>query len=410
MHALGSSILVGFVVAAISACGGDSRTNRQAGGGAGGKAEAGTGALDEGGAGEARGGSGNEPSEEGGDGGTSAGTAAAGEGASGGSSGSSGSSGSGGTPGAGGGGVAGGGAPAGGAAPMAGAGGAGGAGGASLMDPPPNCQSVRQFEDAETCNYEYKCDGRTHFDSCRRDVDGTWACECGTFSTSSRYFEIEGVEGLEACGVIARVCESELTLSPTRTCRTKERIVEGGTCLAHAACGYAVDLRPDLLIRAVEHYRSQCEPAKDTYFWDGGFDCSCEGGAFDRERFLLTAPSIEDVCEPMLGFCTAEEPPVFTGRVCADGESYGTVDQLCPMGQDCRGCVMSQECGKTSDIARDVSILGEFDLMYRHVVCRPEQGELQCTCETYPEGLYSDPSVPSAIVNLCKESRDVCAR
>jgi hypothetical protein len=402
MHALGSSILVGFVVTAISACGGDSRTNRQAGGGTGGKAEAGTGAIDEGDAGDGRGGVENDPIEDGGDGGTSAGTAAAGESASGGNSGTSGTSGAGGT--SGGAGVAGGGAPAGGAVSMA------GAGGVSLMEPPPNCQAVQQFEDAETCNYEYKCDGRTHFAGCRRDVDGTWACECGTFSTSSRYFEIEGVEGLAACGVIARVCESELTMSPTRTCRTKERSVDSGTCLAHAACGYALDFRPDVLIRAVEHYRSQCKPAEDTYFRDGGFHCSCEGGAFDRERYLLTAPSVEEVCEPMLGFCTAEEAPVFSGRVCADGEPSGTVEQTCPMNPDCQGCVMSQECGKTFDIARDVTMLGEFDLQYQGIVCRPEQGELHCSCEPYPEGLYSDPSVPLAIVNLCKESREVCSR
>jgi hypothetical protein len=406
-----SRVLSGVFVAALSACGGDSQVNSPVGAGAKNMVDAGAGPI----AGDA----GAEPGVggEGGDagvaarggsseGGTSAagaapntgGTAAtAGAGASSGGTSSGGTS-SGGTSS---GGTSNGGTSNGGTSAMA------GAGGAVLMEPPPNCQSVRQSADAESCEYEYTCDALTHFDSCRRESDGLWACDCGTFSTPTRYFEVEGVEGLEACGLIARICESDdVPVSPTRACRAKEASVEGGTCSASATCGNALMLDAGVLVRAVEHYRSECEPALDAYF--SGFRCTCGGGALDRESHLAIAPSLDDVCEPLLGICTDEELPVFADRVCGEAESSGSVDQICPVGEDCRGCTLPQLCGTSAQIARDVSLVNLDEALYRYVICRPEEGALQCTCEMSTEGLYGDDSVPQEILAVCSESREVC--
>jgi hypothetical protein len=392
-----SSVLIGFLVTALSACGGDSQKNLPAGAGAQTMTDAGAGFM----GGEA----GAEPGEGGAGG--NAGAAARGGVGAGGTSAEGGALNTGGASGAGAGsggrssgGTSSGGASSGGTTSMS------GAGGAVLMEPPPNCESVRQSADPESCDYEYTCDALTHFDSCRRESDGVWACDCGTFSTPTRYFEVEGVEGLEACGLIARICESEVPVSPTRTCRAKEASVEGDTCSARASCGSALLLDAGVLVREVEHYGSECEAAEDTYF--SGFRCSCAGGAFDRESHLVSAPSIDDVCEPMLGLCTDEELPDFSDPICADAAPYGSVDQVCPVGEDCRGCTMSQMCGTSAQIARDVSLVNLDDALYRYVICRPEEGELQCTCETSTEGLYGDDSVPQEILDVCGESREVC--
>jgi hypothetical protein len=282
------------------------------------------------------------------------------------------------------------------------------AGAGPLMDAPPNCQSVRQAEDAETCAFEYTCDKRTHYDSCSRDSDGGWACECGTFSTPTRYFELEGIEGLAACGLIAHICESDVPVSTLRTCRTKEGGVEDGTCWARATCGYALDLGPDIAGRIVEEYRSACEPTDYWAFTEGGFSCSCRGGAFDRELYLLTAPSIDTLCKPMLDFCTAEQPPVYTDRVCGASEPSGVVEQACPMDPDCQGCVMTLACGPAAPLEPGVSIVGLGDSPYRSVACRPDQGELQCTCETVVDGVYGDESVPAATLERCRDALAVC--
>jgi hypothetical protein len=422
MHAIRSSIVTGLVALAAVACG-DSKKGQPAGGGAPSQAEAGSGAIGDGEAGAESGGAGAPPLDTGGSAGAAGSGAAGGAGTNGGGTPSAGSAGEGPAAGANGGGASSGGASSGGVssggasnggASNGGASSGGtspvaGAGGLQLIEPPPGCQSVRQLDDAERCEFEYKCDGRTHFDNCTVDIDGVWACECGTFSTALRYFELEGVAGLEACSVIARICESEPTVSPTTTCRTKERAADDSTCSAHATCGNAVDAGPGLLVRAVEHFRTRCELTNDPYYWPGTLRCSCEGGAFDRDRYQLTAPSPEEGCDSLLDFCVAGEEPVVSGRLCSDGVSGGIVEQACPSNPACQGCAMSQQCTETSSIGREVSLIGLGDQWYRSVVCRPQDGELQCSCETTVEGIYGDETVPAEILDLCTESREVCA-
>jgi hypothetical protein len=283
-----------------------------------------------------------------------------------------------------------------------------GAGGTSLMDAPPNCQAVRQSADTDSCSFEYTCDQLTHFDDCSRGSDGVWECECGTFSSDTQHFELENVGALEACGLIAQACESTPTLSPTRTCRNLEHVVDTGTCSDHGTCGYALDLGPGITARAVDHYWAKCKPTQDYYFNDG-FDCSCVGGALNLDSYLVSAPSIDEVCQPMLGFCTAEADPVPTGRICADAPPSGVVEQMCPSNRNCQGCMMGVECGTTATIGDGVSIIEPSVSADRAVVCRRQQGQpLHCTCPTTSEGLYSDSTVPMDVLDVCSQSGDLC--
>jgi hypothetical protein len=404
MHAIGAVVLVALAAAVSSACGGDSQKSPPARARAGGTAESGAGPVEAGGAGAEDAGAGTGAVDDGGDGGTAA---RGGADALGGSGGSGGTASEGGRPAAGSGPAAG--SSGGGGAPNGGTSSIAGAGGATLIEPPPNCLSVRQSEDADSCSFEYTCAARTHFDSCRRKNDRIWACECGTFSTPTRYFEVEDAAGLEACGVTARACESEVTVSSTRICSLDERVVDGGSCSAKATCGNELELGSGPVVRAVEYFATKCAPSTSEFFAAGGFDCSCEGGVYDRAYQLVMAPSIDDACEPLLEFCMAEEPPVYQGAICGVGEPWGSIEQVCPSDEaDCQGCVMTQECRKGAPIDRDVSLVGLEGFDYRSIVCRPNAGELGCSCETTVEGLYSDPTVPAAILDVCRESRELC--
>ena len=414
-NATNFGILVGFVAAAIVACG-DTKKN-SADDGAGGSG--GSGAIPVGGnAGAADGGTGPGAADAGGNAGTAMGGGAGSTGT-GGASTSTSTTAAGGTAAAGapptdgsGGDAAGGGTSIGGTSTMS------STGTIDLMEPPANCEAVSQSEGADTCSYEYRCDGRTHFDSCRREAGGTWGCDCGTFSTASRNFEIEGLEGLEACGVIARICESDdVPVSPERTCRAKESSVEDDTCAARATCGSDLDLTDfddlaeGIVVREVQSYRSDCEPVVADYglFIDGFFDCSCDSDALGHDDYLLSGASIDDLCEPLVWFCTTDEEPAFaTERVCEYYQPSGIVEQTCPTDPECQGCALSQECRTTAPIDEGVSIVNRGDSEYRTVVCRPEQGELHCACQNTLNGVYSDETVPSDILEVCSESRELC--
>jgi hypothetical protein len=405
MQASSSFVVVTLLAVAFTACGGDTRKKSAAAGGGPGSAAAGMGALDQADAGAEAAGAGNGSTEEAGRGGASAPGGAGGVATTGGSSGASNSGGrlaAGAGPAAGSGGA---GAPAGGG-PGAGTSSMGGADNGTVIEPPPDCASVSQSKTADTCSYEYACEGRSHFDSCRREGDAAWACECGTFSTPTRYFELDGVEVQDACGVIARVCETDLPASPARTCTTKEQSVDGETCSAHATCGHALDLEPGIVVREVEHYRSKCKLA-DNYIEDA-YDCSCEGGVFDRGREVVTAPSIDDVCAPMLEYCTSGMKPAFNEPVCAYADPSGAVDPTCPTNTDCFGCLMYQECGKAGQLARDVAMVSFEDATHHYVVCLPDQGELDCSCRATNEGLYGDASISQAVLDVCRSARAVC--
>jgi hypothetical protein len=417
MHAISLGVLVGFVAAAIVACGGDSKKNPHAGDSTSGNAEAGAAGAEHGGAGPGEGGSGGKATVGGAGGGGTSG-ASTGTPSAGGVS----------TTGAGagadgiGGGTSSGGASTGGASTVTGTGGAStvtgtggastvtGTGGATLIDPPPNCESVRRSADAETCSYEYTCDARTHFDSCSRDDDGVWACECGTFGTAKRYFELEGVEALEACSVIAHVCESEdVPVSATRTCRPNDSsTVESGACSARASCGNELDLGNGIVARTVERYQSDCKPSQYSIYPDGSFDCTCASDASGSDNYLVTAPSIDDVCEPMVTVCTTEQEVVFSGRICGFSGPWGIVEQTCPSDPNCQGCASDRLCRRTAPIAPDVSIIDTDNVDARALICRREEGELRCTCPRMIEGVYGDETVPTEILDVCRESTAIC--
>jgi hypothetical protein len=376
--------------------------------------EAGASPIDNGDAGTEQGGAGPGVAEQGGNAGTAArggeGVGMSGDGNGTPSAGTSSVAGAGTAAGSSSGGAPSGGAPNGGAtaggAPSGGTTSVSGAGGAPAIEPPPNCQSASQSLDTDTCNYVYTCSTQTYFDDCSRDSDGVWNCQCGTFSSATHYFELEGVEALEACETIAHICQSDLSVSSTRTCRTLEQTADGSSCSAHATCGHALDLGPGIVARAVDQYRANCKPTSDYYFADA-MTCSCQGGAFDGSNYFVNATSLDVACEPMLGFCTAEEPPVFSGRVCGPLAPYGTVSDNCPAGQNCQGCVMAEECEQTDALTADVSILDQNNMAYQYVVCRPQQGQLHCACETPPDRT-GDPTVPAETLAMCSSASSVC--
>jgi hypothetical protein len=435
MNPIRSSVLVAFLATVVTACGGDSHRTTQSGTGARGTTDAGAGAVENAGAGADHGVAGTGLVEAGGNGGIAArggggaGTSGDGNGAT--SAGMSSAAAAGAAAGAGAGGAPNGGAPRGGApgggtrdggapnggAPRGGASAAGtssmsGAAGANLIDPPPNCQSTSQSADASSCSYDYTCDALTHFDDCHLDSGGVWSCECATFASITRYFEIEGVGALDACGTIARICESDVTASTTRTCRTLEQTADTGSCSAHATCGYALelDLGPGVVARTIDHYWSQCKPTTNYLFNGGnGFDCWCQGGAFDKDYNLVTAPSLDQVCGPVRDFCTAEKAPVFSGRVCGEAEPYGTVATSCPGAQNCQGCLMAEDCSSFASLAQGVSIIeDQQDNPTQNVVCRPQGSTLHCDCEANPTDLGRDPTVPTDTVQTCVKQRNVC--
>lgn len=399
MHASTLWVLIGFGAAALVGCGGASKKNphESGDGGAGGDPTA------TGNSGSAQGGSGSDAVAQGGGSGTTSGGGASSTSTTG--EANAGAAGAPAIDGSGGDGT--GGVSSGGATTMS------GTGGTDLVDPPPNCESVRQSEDADSCSYEYTCDGRTHFDSCRRESDGAWACECGTFSTAKRRFEIEGVTGVEACRVIAEVCEGEYPLSPTETCRAKESTADEETCSARVTCGHAIDLGPGIVARAVENIRAKCEPTQNQVLMGSGFDCRCSRDSSGDERYFLTAPAAGDICEPLVSFCRAEEAPVFSEEICSYGEPAGIVEWTCPADPTCQGCALSHECRGLAPIAPDVAILdlstsGE---QRQYIVCRPQEGELHCACqEDIGEGVYGDETVPSEVRDVCRESRELCPR
>jgi len=394
---------------AIVACGGDSKKNPHAGvGGGASTAEAGAGSGDgdggsdagdqggtvgptSGGAGGMSGGSSGTPSTSG----TSVG------GAAGASDGSGGDATDGGTSS---GGASSGGASTGGSSTVS------GTGGANLIEPPPNCESVSQSEDAESCAYEYRCDGRTHFDSCTLEVDGSWLCECGTFSTAARYFEIGGVEAMEACGVIARVCEGDYPTSPTQVCRLKESVVDGDTCASYASCGNELDLGPGIVARAIERRRSECKPVQYPLVAAGELECTCVSDSTGSDRYRVTAPSVGAACEPMLAVCLSQQPPTYPGQVCSLSEPSGIVEQVCPNDPACQGCSMYWTCYATAEIAEDVSLIDLDSGESRAVACRPDEGEMHCACyEQYIDGVYGDDTVPASVLDVCRESTIACA-
>lgn len=412
MQAIRSWVLVGSMAAALGACGGGAHKKPGAPRSGAGQAGTGTGAIDQGDAGADQGDAGqhgdagNGSAAEGGRGGT-AGMATRGGAGGGVTSGGAGS----GTTG-------GGGVPAGGRGPVAGSGGDGapsagwppaGAGGGTTIEPPPDCASVNQSVSADACSYEYTCEGRTHFDSCTRDTDGTWACECGTFADATRYFELTGVAAPDVCGAVARICErDDIPVSPTRTCVRKEHGVDGDTCASHATCGHVLEFEDGIVVREVEHYRAKCE-LEDNFIADA-YDCSCEGGAFNRERDMVTAPSVDEVCLPMLEYCTAEQTPTFTKPVCGYAAPSGAVDQACT-NATCGGCLMAQECGKAVELARNVEMVSFADAKYSYVVCLPKPaGDFTCTCRTTLEGLYGDATISQAVLDECRNAGAVCAR
>ena len=411
MHAIRSGSLM-WMIAVMTACGSDSRSSPQSHGGPGG--DVGTDAP-EGAGGGTSGGTGSTPNA-GGTSGTGAAPAADGSGGSASTtsasttsasttsaSTASASTASASTGGAASGGAASGGAASGSTSTLS------GIGGAPLMEPPPNCESVSQSEGAETCAYEYTCDGQTHFDSCQRDSDGVWACECGTFSTPKRYFEIEGVEALEACGMVARICERDEPVSPERTCRFAEPTVDEDLCSAEATCGNALDLGPDIVARKVAHYRSRCRPTPPAFSIGAEFMCSNDGDAVATELYRVTAPSIADVCAPMLEFGVREEPPTYVGQVCGFGLSSGVAEQGCPVDQVCQACLIEQQCSKTAQIEPDVTIISGEISLYRYVICRPEQGGASnCTCETDRNNWNNDSLVSWSVLEMCEERSDVC--
>lgn len=410
MYATSSGVLIGLVAVAIVACGGDSKKNHagvDSGGASTGEAGAGSGDGD--GGSDLGGGPGTQSSTGGS---TSAGGVPAAGGMSGGSSGTpstSGTSVSGasGAPDGIGGDASEGGSSSGGASttdtPAV-----SGTGGEDLIEPPLGCESVRQSEDAESCSYEYKCDGRTHFDSCTLEIDGSFTCECGTFSSSTRYFEIGGVETMEACSVIARVCESEVPTSPTQVCRLKESVVEGDTCTSYASCGYELDLGPGIVARTIERRRAQCKPVYPLVA-DVELDCSCVSDSAGSEGYRVIAPSAGAACEPMLGVCLAQQSPVYAGRACALTDPSGIVEQTCPNDPACQGCAMSWTCWATAEIADNVSIIDTNTGESRAIACRPEEGELHCACyDQYLEGVYGDETVPASVLDVCRETTVTC--
>ena len=409
MHAISSGVLIGFVVMAAVACGGDSKKDPLAGigGSATTTAEAGAGSGDDGGdGGSDHGGAGPGGATQ-----TGATTTAGGMPGAGGSATSTGGTsvaGAGGAPEGSGGDAPDGSVTSGGA--TSGASTTSSTGGMDLIEPPPGCESVSQSEDADSCAYQYKCDGRTHFDSCTLEADGSWSCECGTFSTPTRYFEIGGVEALEACSTIARVCEGEYPVSPTRVCRPKETVVEGDTCKSHATCGNEIDLGPGIVARAVERRRSECKPVQYHIDGEGEFDCSCVSDTTGHDDYRVAAASVDAVCEPMLAFCLAEAPPTFSGGLmCSTWSPIGIVEQECQEDPECQGCTSGRTCRETAPIAEGVSIIDLGNPRSRSVACRPEDGELSCYCYNGAiEGVYSDYTVPGSVLDVCKESIDIC--
>jgi len=297
-----------------------------------------------------------------------------------------------------------GGAPSGGTSSLA------GAGGATSIEAPANCQSTSQSTDASTCNYVYGCGGQAHFDDCSLDSDGVWSCDCGTFATPTRYFEIEGVNALDACGTIARVCEaSDLNVSSTQTCRTLERTNDGSACSAHDTCGYAVGLNfPDgVVVRLVEHYRASCNRTQDIYMTDSQFRCSCEGAEANGFGTLTSAPSVDVVCDPFIQYCRSDQNPTYSGRVCGYGAPSGNVEQSCPMNVNCQGCSIGQECAMTAPIGNGVSLIDDAHATEHTIDCVSQNGKLRCVCDS-TDALYYDSTVPQSVLDVCSGMLDVC--
>lgn len=384
MHPLvRSTVLVGLVVLVMSACGGEARKNRgMSGAGAGsGNTEAGAGPAGEGGHagtdGPARGGGANATAGEGG----AQGTPSTG-GASGGSTGSGGRD------------------AVSGGAPSAGADGMSDAGEPSSPELPPRCEAVRQLERSGECEYEFTCDKETHFAGCQLESDGVWRCHCGTFSTATRYFELEGVAGLDACVATARVCVSDVVPDETRTCR-RGPANDSASCPTHAICGYDLDLElgPGITARAVEFYVVDCEPD-----WDAGaegpFLCSCWGGALDRETYRVIGPSMEGVCDSMLDLCVDEEPPVFPDReTCRDLSADYSED----------GCMVRNDCQLAVEIGGGASITRSWS---RSVFCEPPATPNDMPrCQCFDDGSYFvfesslTPSEPGA----CEPKLELCS-
>ncbi len=285
-----------------------------------------------------------------------------------------------------------------------------GAGGAIAIKAPRGCRSTSQSADAATCNYVYDCGGQTHFDDCRLDSGGAWSCDCGTFSSNTRYFEIEGVDALDACGTIARVCESgDLSVSPTKTCRTLERTNDGSSCSAHDTCGNAVDfdLPEGVVVRAIDHYRASCKPTTTVYVTDTPFRCSCQGAEAGGYGALTSAPSVDDVCDPFIQFCREDQDAAYTDRVCGYGPAYGLVEQACPGDPKCQGCSIAQECALAAPLGNGVSIIDEQNATTHSIDCVPKQGALHCVCDSM-DAVYGDDTVPESVLDVCSASLTVC--
>jgi hypothetical protein len=226
---------------------------------------------------------------------------------------------------------------------------------------------VSQSTDGKQCNYEFSCDATSHFTTCRLDSDGTWACECATFSSTSRVFEIDGVEGIEACGVTARACVGEVAASETTICKRKEQSSDDDSCSAHDTCGPDLYLDPGVRVRAVEPYSSRCE-LEDLPSLGEVTRCWCEGGALEYRSYTVRGPSIDEACGLMIGFCTGEKGPTVSAPETCDEE---------PPTSDGNICSLTQRCEESVEIGMGVSLTRAWD---RAVQCEPLNGGSLCYC------------------------------
>jgi hypothetical protein len=265
------------------------------------------------------------------------------------------------------------------------------------MDPPPNCQSVSQSGDAQQCSYEFSCDAQTHFTNCSLETATRWACECGTFSGPSKHYEIEGVESLEACGLIASACMTEMPAVGPVTCEQRERTADASTCGARDTCGTALDLGPNITARAVDEYRSSCSPGQSVLFPQGGYSCTCEGGALDRREWAVGGPALEDVCGPMVEFCVKEMSPDRSGtEKCAD-ESLAS--------SSASDCGLLQYCGWPVDLGDGVTLM---TISERDTTCQQQNGVWQCGCVYNGESLYFDANVTAQSPDICRTIAPMC--
>ncbi|MDQ2644012.1 MAG: hypothetical protein M3020_09370 [Myxococcota bacterium] len=373
---------------AVAACGGETSGGLFEGAGAAGAANSGAGGADQASSGGA------------GDAGRHAGTAGEASGAVAGRSNSGGASGGAQTAGSGGKGTQAGGASGG---VRSGAGGSAGippttaTGGRSpsLMDAPGSCEPVSQSSTDQQCNFEFNCEGKTNFASCDRQEDGSWACDCGTFSGPSQRYEVEDMPPLEACGVVARACKGNPTPG-ARTCETKSSTSVMDRCNATATCGPTLDL-DGVPLRAVEEYSVQCRAGGEG---EPAFTCGCKGGPLKNRNFEVSGKSVEALCAPFLDFCTADEEPAFpTSESCEPASTQSNGGQ---------GCFVTQDCESELALGAGASLVEPRN---RYVACEGlGGGKSYCDCQ---EGIWTmsfDAPINAAQPSSCTSLLGSCQR